>query len=1448
MSYIVRRGLSTLIPPKIASPSAIGAAKDAARMERVGNFYGKLPRGPAPEVKPSGFFARYHAKHFGKTPTAKPLVHLIIVMTLLGYSIQYVTHLQNIVMAEQSSHDVVNQTRSGGDLSPSDVPASKPDKCISGGDEVDVQTHINNDQRQQNTVTTTQDIPDGNKITTQDTSIVTSKRLEMNGIEPAALSTDDTTISHLGDGGSDTDASRSDIRSSKDSAQHSRTSSVKRPASFKPVSFAKFSITKSPSTIPKSTVEQAPFSTSNTSSVPAQQTSRPRLVAKTTSGLSNSAPRSLGSGTRIGSSSPDPSQVWNKNRPAQPPPTKHLTDEELKQQYGIHMTSRIQADGDGKESKWADIDDDEDDWAPETIEWNDGTKISLTQTEPQSQTKNQTSGISSGHLVSTSEKALGSSDAKAPISKIGSLGPKAAILKLGGGADKHSKLAGDLNGEKEGQSSRSHAAKSPWAPLPPVDKIPPVSVNPPVPPSRSSRFFQGERNTLENTVPAALPAKEIAVDDFNRSWRDTQASAPRELFNSQSGRYEPVSETRRGQHRHDQQFRPSSLLQRPNHIEQLGPAEPSPAFQTNRSSFSQEPGPWSRRRASSNVSGGSGVMGRRLSMSKADSNHTNPNLPPPRRGSQHERSTSPRRPYQKGTFPARGPSPSGQPSQHISSQPVPGPFTPNTNDGVPPPPIDAPAVHGPPTEDTIAMQQRIMREKREMARQRRLDEEAKEEAAKQERIRLKLEAMGPPPTEKSNSKEPTSTTDSIKQSIVALSPPKPPVPEPSGEPKQYGMMKLHPPEPVKKLVKNEKDSKAASGPQVHLSPSLKEQKLDSSRPNAPPSMNGVRLAADKTSSQMSEHQQGASEKSLSWKGSIPTTASYSSWSGTKIGGHASGANLWGPLNNDRALGNGTFDRNLTGFPPRDIPPHPSLKLSDQPPIGPLAPTAERSGVPETAHQHTHSHAKGLIDSGTSMSPLPSPEQRGSCLATAETVRPISRPGPIAPPSSYSQGQKWQQNQFPPRSEQTSAWNNFHITARKSESEENERYHRDLQSRLDEEARSGIKPTLDIAFKETWRQVKVGDEPGQRHIVSVIKTGDKNQPPSLHNGETSAPDGLTFSESNAKFVGTTARGSRFFPHGSDHKRPPPSDRENSEGRCPSPPPPEEISSHPVFTISSPRPLVHLPTPKPRVRLPPRSSSPSAAPQTTFAAMVSTGPPPPRGSQPIASTATWQDRFNGLFGKKTAPTPPLSQPKKNAFTVTSASKEPLDVLSNATPAAVSLPQVDEMDAVRSSGNVVSKEVEDEEAIFEDREAGSLPVVKVPYVAPRAAWQPALPPSQQRFRSRLQRPVQTQTIEPYAFRPSDKDNNSIPVVINLPGCNVSKTLTLCSKSTVPGSQGQQRQRSQNFKHRKGAKPRESSGSQNTSLTSKKLSSPANSTSGSLRPHSGHNNWASRVAGTAT
>ncbi|KAL9622102.1 MAG: hypothetical protein Q9160_003445 [Pyrenula sp. 1 TL-2023] len=95
MSYIVRRGLSTLIPPKIASPQGIGAAQDAARMTRVVSFYEKLPRGPAETPKPRGLMERYQARYFGDNPSSAPIWHTILAVGLMGYSFEYYFHLRH---------------------------------------------------------------------------------------------------------------------------------------------------------------------------------------------------------------------------------------------------------------------------------------------------------------------------------------------------------------------------------------------------------------------------------------------------------------------------------------------------------------------------------------------------------------------------------------------------------------------------------------------------------------------------------------------------------------------------------------------------------------------------------------------------------------------------------------------------------------------------------------------------------------------------------------------------------------------------------------------------------------------------------------------------------------------------------------------------------------------------------------------------------------------------------------------------------------------------------------------------------------------------------------------------------------------------------------------------------------------------------------------------------
>ncbi|KAF2754348.1 hypothetical protein EJ05DRAFT_540974 [Pseudovirgaria hyperparasitica] len=95
MSFIQRRALSTLIPPKVSSPTAIGSAPDAVRMQKVVSFYEKLPRGPAPEVKAKGLLGRYQARYFGKNPSAAPLAHLIGALIVLGYAQNYYFHLRH---------------------------------------------------------------------------------------------------------------------------------------------------------------------------------------------------------------------------------------------------------------------------------------------------------------------------------------------------------------------------------------------------------------------------------------------------------------------------------------------------------------------------------------------------------------------------------------------------------------------------------------------------------------------------------------------------------------------------------------------------------------------------------------------------------------------------------------------------------------------------------------------------------------------------------------------------------------------------------------------------------------------------------------------------------------------------------------------------------------------------------------------------------------------------------------------------------------------------------------------------------------------------------------------------------------------------------------------------------------------------------------------------------
>ena len=589
----------------------------------------------------------------------------------------------------------------------------------------------------------------------------------------ASTPTTEVTADPIGETTAAQDISGPVDKLSADASRHVRSNSLKKPASFKAVSVTKNFLAKAAAgSLPgklgsdKSTPLSlgVPSSADNVCTVASSLTgqagganqppARPRLVAKTGSGLRDVAPRLTNAPAGAGrGSGPDANQVWNKNRPAQPAPPKHFTDEELKQQYGIHLATRLQADDDGKEAKWADIEDDDDDWAPETIEWNDGTKITLPQHE-------EPPAATSGPDAAAPQDAEAGGDAaktQAPQASAqgpGWMAPKAGATGTAGGQ----KSAGlVLRGAPEkpvlvAKPPVPQAVKSPWASLPPVDRSAPVPTHAHLQQQQHqqqgpARIQPKDGHDFDARATQPSAATEIAADDFNRSWRDSHSGASRELYNSQSGRYEPVNDARRGSTRNDAQHnRLPSVLQRPHGEQAGGPAEPSPAFQTHRAPGQEAP--WGRRRASSNLSGGSGSTGRRVSRGQQD-------MPPPqgfpssqRRGSQAIVSEHPEPARTLSPALANPLSPTDR-ANSPASQATGGPKSPDPAGQQ----AGAQSVPATPAEDPVEMQKKIMRESRELAMKRRKEQEAKEEADRKERIRIKMEALGMPPPGKESKSE-----------------------------------------------------------------------------------------------------------------------------------------------------------------------------------------------------------------------------------------------------------------------------------------------------------------------------------------------------------------------------------------------------------------------------------------------------------------------------------------------------------------------------------------------------------------------------------------------------------------------------------------------------------------------------------------------------------------------
>ncbi|KAF7526220.1 hypothetical protein G7054_g10861 [Neopestalotiopsis clavispora] len=1075
-------------------------------------------------------------------------------------------------------------------------------------------------------------------------------------------------------GGSDTEASTSKAKD----PNHVRTSStVKKPQSFKSVSVNKtfLGAKNAANAISRSENSSPSLAPATPVSAVGSSASKLKLVAKSGSSLGGASKTLTTNGKAP--SAPDGSTVWNKNKAAPAPEPKKYSDEELKK-YGIHMADRLRPEDDRGQSNWADEDEDEE-WAPEAITWTDGTRVTLeNQPTPSTAPAVPVPTVAAVPVpvpaaippIAPKDKpkspapGVTSDSARASPSVKPSLIASSKNLVLKGAPEKPTLVAK--------APAPLTPAKSPWATLPPVDKASPVMMelpNPHQPPPPMRGYPPRDSPYIQN---ANITAKEIAADDFSRGpWRDGQPGGNRELFNSQSGRYEPVQD-RRGS-RHDPNYRQHpALLQRSAQQQDFqGPAEPSAAFQTSRSS-GYDAAPYGRRRTSSNVSGGSGIMhrlGKPHDMPPAEHIIPAPSQPSPAR-SQHAQPWQPR------------PSP-GQVDATLH----------NVNASPVDLPTDVPATTAP-SEDDIELQKRLMRERRELAIKRRLEEEAKEEAARKERIALKLAAMGPAPERKSTKKEDTKEVafkrDGPPAGILSKE-------ELAAAEAERGVPPgtAHPGE--EEAATAQSDAKSGNYSEI----------LPSDGSHAEPSRSGPPTGPQSNPS-WPESGQKPVDRVASWS------------SGSQNGPR----NLWAAPGNDRSLGNGTFDADLGQQLADSEPAQPASMTSRPTPIGPprntqqsqqrLAPIGPPSGTrPGSQPIHPGSAPRrnpwATADIAADDRALRAEKQKHA----EEYRKNLEAQGVNINEAQHSVRDTWRGVDINPDGKR--------ITGQGVTAQHNERMDRHAGSSWNapapnlgpEHVRHEPRQFGQPAYQQDYRQQTVLPEGPYGRAA--------NLGPAAH-----GPSGAAQSRA----------GSRFFPHSGSR------DIRQEESIMPprpdSPtPPPPTMDGHPAYDGDAERPHVSLPPTRPVVKLPPaaqrppppvkQAPTPIAPPKpATFAAAAAAAaivsPRPPgstlsgrnvhygggiQSAGEIKTQENWQQRINSL----------MRTPHAKPMSVDSSSKYAFDGHTN-TSATVSLPALSPSGSSASdASDVTTKEMAEE--CFDEQEMGSLPLVNLPNEAPSALW---------------------------------------------------------------------------------------------------------------------------------
>ncbi|KAK3687237.1 hypothetical protein B0T22DRAFT_123079 [Podospora appendiculata] len=1081
-------------------------------------------------------------------------------------------------------------------------------------------------------------------------------------------------------GGSDNEASKAGSRHNDDDKLHGRTSStVKKPASFKAINVNKtFLTTKgaAPNAPPKPSDKAATTPGSAASQGGTLAAARPRLIAKTGSGLVTKSSSGANAGN---SAAPDPNAVWNKNRPVPPPEPKKYTDEELKK-YGIHMATRLAPDDTKGQANWADIDDDDEDWAPEAITWQDGTKIELPHSEehhppapepvvepvPQPKPQPVATAVKENEIA---EKPRSPIPMASPIVKPYVLAHgKGLILK--GAQEKPTLVAKP--------PAPPTPVKSPWAPIPKVDKVSPVIME--LPPSHSGPKY-GHRDPAMSHSNATPP--QIAADDFSRAgWRggDGHAGGNRELFNSQSGRYEPVQD-RRGSLRPDVQHgRQPALLQRSSNDQ--APAEPSAAFQSRTSG--EQHVPYGRRRGSSNVSGGSGYLQRNLPLPPPELNNIRrESMTGGSDGPASPRNCSPTEIHHGQGWPARASPVISHASPYQQHAQLAGPV-----------PMIQPSVPTV-TEDDFELQKRLMRERRELAMKRRLEEEAKEEAEKKERIRLKLEAMGPPPESKSAKKaaalDHTPTHIQLRETSTAQQSAS--VDEPKGS------------------------EKAAASPIESDSGKRQDSLPNEPQPQALPS---TEPAEDQPQPQGNTH-------AHPWPNAAkPPVERFppATWGSQPPAG--TGRPVWGAPNNNRTLGNGTFVADIVTAPPQ---------LPNKFGPGPIAPpNSARTALAQAG-------APG--GNAARQPPIAPPKQ---------ATRPEQVPGPGLSANEREAKQNAWASAVRVNDDAFREILNSQYTERDRRLEKEGRSLTDIQPAI----RDTWRPTkVDETGTRTEAAPKQSVQVGTENpwaAASEGKPASSQQAPSAPSAISSEYSQRTQSNgpgrdgsSASSILGS--RGSRFFPASRDVRQETGDIRQDTSGesqrpKSPSPPPPD-MAGHPAFDGDVTHPQVSLPKPQPRVRLPPSTAAESrpTAPKVSGApagptksqgpsfSWATTGaykegditPPASRTTSnaqraPAQKSDSWQAKIDSLLGVRPHETHSMAKP----VGVDSVSRRAFEHSDHA--ATVSFSQF----AAPSSGkdgSVVTRDMAEE--CFEEQEMGSLPLVRLPHQTPDLAWQPSPAP---------------------------------------------------------------------------------------------------------------------------